>query len=156
MESECVRHAYHTSVPTTKILKKKTSPNYPLLKALISKYKNTFNPTPSGASQQVKKKLKRKTNKTTRPKNSTVAGVEPRSSRMQRLLLVYCATSANMKGECQIIIFKTFPLWRFAFRRSNMSRHLVIPTIFIQLKGATFIKIFSVSDAAYIWKSHFL
>ena len=32
-----------------KKLKKKTSPNYPLLKALIRKYKNTFNPTSSEA-----------------------------------------------------------------------------------------------------------
>ena len=57
-----------------------------------------------------------------------------------------------MKGNSQIIMFKAFSLWRFAVRRSNISSHLVIPTlsclvityssptIFIQLKGATFIK----------------
>ena len=53
---QCVRQwrasalGMHTTLwfPLQK-LKKKTSPNYPLLKALIRKYKNTFNPTPSKA-----------------------------------------------------------------------------------------------------------
>ena len=36
-------------------------------------------------------------------------GVEPRSSGMQQILLVYCATSANMKKNAEIIIFKAFP-----------------------------------------------
>ena len=62
-----------------------------------------------------------------------------------------------MKGDYQIIIFKAFPLWGFALRRSNMSSHLAIPTllylvityssptIFIQLKGPTFIKFLAFS-----------
>ena len=85
-------------------------------------------------------------------KKNTRQRVDPGSSCMRRLLLVYRATSANMKGAFQIIIFTVFPRWGFAVWRSNMSSHLVIPTlpylvityssptIFIQLKGATFIK----------------
>ena len=70
-----------------------------------------------------------------------------------------------MKEDPQIIIFKAFPLWRFAVRRSNMSSHQVIPTlsylvityssptIFIQLKSATFIK-FLVFPMRRLFENH--